>query len=311
MVGTNQTTMTEFFLLGFSNYPNLEIALFLLCLPIFLVILLGNIILIVINVLDSHLHTPMYFFLSNLSLLDICFTSSFFPLMLVNFLSAQKTIFFFGCTVQMFASLAMGSTECILLAMMAYDRYVAICNPLRYPIIMNKRLCVSMTTGSWVLGCFNSLLQTVLVLKLPFCGQNTIDHFACEILAVLKLMCADISLNELTLMIGSVTIVFTPLLLICVSYVCILSSILRITSAKGRHKAFSACSAHLGVVLLFYGASLFMYMKPKKKDVAISDEVISLSYGAVTPMLNPIIYSLRNKEVKEAVRKLLSHSLYS
>ncbi|XP_074052060.1 olfactory receptor 13C7-like [Macrotis lagotis] len=304
MNGANQTVVLEFILLGLSKHHNVEITLFVLCLGIYLVILLGNSSLIVLSILDSNLHTPMYFFLSNLSLMDIFGTSSFVPLMLVNFLSVRKTISFPGCALQMYLTHALGTTECVLLAMMAYDRYVAICNPLRYTIIMNMRVCVYLAALSWIVGSINSLLQTILALRLSFCGNNIIDHFFCEILAVLKLACVDISLNALVMMIAVMLVTMTPMLLIFISYVFILATIIRVNSAEGRKKAFSTCSAHLTVVIIFYGTILFMYSKPKAKDPD-SDKLIALFYGAVTSMLNPIIYSLRNKEVKAAVQKVI------
>ncbi|EHB17959.1 Olfactory receptor 13D1 [Heterocephalus glaber] len=276
----------------------------------YMIILLGNSLLIFISILDSRLHTPMYFFLGNLSFLDICYTSSSIPPMLVIFMSERKSISFIGCVLQMVISLGLDSTECVLLAVMAYDRYAAICNPLRYPITMNKVLYVHMAVWSWVIGCLNSLVQTVLTVVLPFCGNNVIDHLTCEILALLKLVCSDISINVLIMTVASIVLLVIPLLLIFVSYIFILSSILRINSSEGRKKAFSTCSAHLTVVILFYGSALFMYMKPKSKFTKASDEIIGLSYGVVAPMLNPIIYSLRNKEVKEAVKKILSKNLH-
>ncbi|XP_057578264.1 olfactory receptor 13C3-like [Hippopotamus amphibius kiboko] len=296
----NNWTEIEFILQGLSEYPRAEKILFVMCLLMYLVILLGT--LIILTFLDSHLHTPMYFFLGNLSFLDIWYTSSFIPSTLIYFLSEKKTISFTRCVVQMSVSYTMGSTECVLLAVMAYDRYLAICVPLRYPIIMSKALCIQMTALSWGLGFFNSLTETILAIRLPFCGKNVINHFACEILAFVKLACTDISLNEITIMLGNVIFLFVPLLLICVSYIFILSTVLRIKSAEGRKKAFSTCSAHITVVTLFYGTILFMYMKPKSKDSAF-DKLIALFYGAVTPMLNPIIYSLRNAEVHAAMKK--------
>nr|XP_021527775.1 olfactory receptor 13C7-like [Aotus nancymaae] len=275
-----------------------------MCLVMYLVTLLGNSTFIVLTLLDACLHTPMYFFLGNLSFLGkIWYTSSFIPSMLIHFLSEKKTISFTRCVVQMSVSYTMGSTECVLLAVMAYDRYVAICNPLRYPIIMGKALCIQMAALSWGLGFLNSLTETVLAIRLPFCGKNVINHFVCEILAFVKLACTDISLNEIIIMLGNVIFLFSPLLLICISYIFILSTVLRINSAEGRKKAFSTCSVHLTVVIVFYGTILFMYMKPKSKDSAF-DKLIALFYGIVTPMLNPIIYSLRNTEhdVLEPVR---------
>ncbi|XP_055973452.1 olfactory receptor 13D1-like [Sorex fumeus] len=305
----NYSTVTEFFLVGLSQYPELRILLFVLCLIMYVIILLGNSLLIIIIILDSRLHTPMYFFLGNLSFLDICYTSSSIPTMLVMFASERKSMSFLGCALQMFLSLGLGSTECVLLAMMAYDRYVAICSPLRYPTIMKKMLYVHMAAWSWIMGGLNSLLQTSLAMTLPFCGSNVIDHVTCEILALLKLACADISINVFIMAVASFVLLIAPLMLICISYVFILSSILRINSAEGRKKAFSTCSSHLTVVILFYGSALFMYMKPKSKDTTVSDELIGLSYGVITPMLNPIIYSMRNKDVKEAVKKILNRHL--
>lgn len=301
---TNWTEI-EFILQGLSEYPRAEKFLFVMCLVMYLVILLGNGTLVILTLLDSRLHTPMYFFLANLSFLDIWYTSSFIPTTLIHFLSKKKTISFTRCVVQMSVSYSMGSTECVLLAVMAYDRFVAICNPLRYPIIMSKALCIQLAALSWVLGFFNSLTETILAIQLPFCGKNVINHFSCEILALVKLACTDISLNEIAIMLGNVIFLFTPLLLIFISYIFILSTVLRINSAEGRKKAFSTCSAHLTVVTVFYGTILFMYMKPKSKDSAFN-KLIALFYGVVTPMLNPIIYSLRNKEVQGALRKLVS-----
>ncbi|KAI2553408.1 olfactory receptor family 13 subfamily D member 1 [Homo sapiens] len=306
----NYSAMTEFFLVGLSQYPELQLFLFLLCLIMYMIILLGNSLLIIITILDSRLHTPMYFFLGNLSFLDICYTSSSIPPMLIIFMSERKSISFIGCALQMVVSLGLGSTECVLLAVMAYDHYVAICNPLRYSIIMNGVLYVQMAAWSWIIGCLTSLLQTVLTMMLPFCGNNVIDHITCEILALLKLVCSDITINVLIMTVTNIVSLVILLLLIFISYVFILSSILRINCAEGRKKAFSTCSAHSIVVILFYGSALFMYMKPKSKNTNTSDEIIGLSYGVVSPMLNPIIYSLRNKEVKEAVKKVLSRHLH-
>uniref|UniRef100_A0A8C9USI8 Olfactory receptor n=1 Tax=Spermophilus dauricus TaxID=99837 RepID=A0A8C9USI8_SPEDA len=306
----NYSAVTEFFLVGLSQYPELQHFLFVLCLIMYKIILLGNSLLIIISILDPRLHTPMYFFLGNLSFLDICYTSSSIPSVLIIFMSERISISFLSCTLQMFFTLGLGSTECVLLAVMAYDRYVAICNPLRYPIIMNKVLYMHLAVWSWAIGCMNSLVQTVMTMVLPFCGNNVIDHLTCEILALLKLVCSDISMNVLIMTVASVVLLVIPLLLIFVSYIFILSSILKINSAEGRKKAFSTCSAHLTVVILFYGSALFMYTKPKSKNTKVSDEIIGLSYGVITPMLNPIIYSLRNKEVKEAVKKILNRYLH-
>ncbi|XP_037653510.1 olfactory receptor 13C7 [Choloepus didactylus] len=312
MIKSNHTSpVMEFILLGLSAHPKLEKMFFLLILLMYLVILLGNGVLILVTILDSHLHTPMYFFLGNLSFLDICFTTSSVPLILDSFLTPRKTISFSACAVQMFLSFAMGATECVLLSMMAFDRYVAICNPLRYPMVMSKAAFVPMAAGSWAAGSTTAMVQTFLAMQLPFCGDNVINHFTCEILAVLKLACADISINVISMGVANVIFLGVPVLFITVSYAFIIATILRLPSAEGRRKAFSTCSAHLTVVVVFYGTILFMYAKPKSKDQMgadkqdLSDKLISLFYGVLTPMLNPIIYSLRNKDVKAAVRNLV------
>ncbi|NP_001000406.1 olfactory receptor Olr836 [Rattus norvegicus] len=309
---SNETSLVSYFiLLGLSAHPRLEKTFFVLILLMYLVILLGNGVLILVTILDSHLHTPMYFFLGNLSFLDICYTTSSIPLVLDGFLTPRKTISFSGCAMQMFLSFAMGATECVLLGMMAFDRYVAICNPLRYPVVMSKAAYVPMAAGSWAGGSITATVQTSLAMRLPFCGDNVINHFTCEILAVLKLACADISINVISMAVGNAVFLGVPVLFIFVSYIFILSTILRIPSAEGRKKAFSTCSAHLTVVIVFYGTILFMYGKPKSKDPLgadkqdLADKLISLFYGVLTPMLNPIIYSLRNKDVRAAVRNLL------
>ncbi|XP_008140340.2 olfactory receptor 2K2 [Eptesicus fuscus] len=303
MQAENLTIWSFFFLEGFSKYPTLEIVLFVFSLVMYLITLLGNSTLILITALDARLQTPMYFFLGNLSFMDICYTSASIPTLLVNLLSAQKTITFSGCAVQMYLALAMGSTECVLLAVMAYDRCVAICNPLRYPVLMSRQACVQLATASWVTGCLTALLEASFALRMPLCG-NLIDHFTCEILAVLKLACASSLLMDMTLLVVSVLLLPVPMLLICISYVFILSTILRISSAEGRSKAFSTCGAHVTVVILYYGAALSMYLKPSSSGSQQTDKIISLLYGMLTPMLNPIIYSFRNKEVKDAVKKL-------
>uniref|UniRef100_G1TKK1 Olfactory receptor n=1 Tax=Oryctolagus cuniculus TaxID=9986 RepID=G1TKK1_RABIT len=317
MGDSNQTSVSEFLLLefillGLSGYAKLEMVFFAMILAMYLVVLIGNGVLIIASICDSRLHTPMYFFLGNLSFLDICYTSSSVPSTLVSLISKKRTISFYGCAVQMFFGFAMGSTECFLLGMMAFDRYVAICNPLRYPIFMSKVVYVLMASVSWLSGGINSVVQTSLAMRLPFCGNNIINHFTCEILAVLKLACADISLNIITMVISNTAFLVIPLLVIFFSYMFILYTILRMNTATGRHKAFSTCSAHLTVVIIFYGTIFFMYAKPKSQDLMgednlqTSDKLISLFYGIMTPMLNPIIYSLRNRDVKTAVKYLLN-----
>ncbi|KAM9206571.1 olfactory receptor 13C7-like [Dugong dugon] len=312
MVRSSQTSpMMGFILQGLSAHAMLEKTFFVLIFVVYLMILLGNGVLILVTILDSHLHTPMYFFLRNLSFLDICYTTSSVPLILDSFLTPRKTIPFSACAVQMLLYFAMGTTECVLLSMMALDLYVAICNPLRYREIMRKTAYVPMAASSLAAGSTTAMVQTSLAMRLPFCGDNVINHFPCEILAVLRLACADISINVISMGVANMIFLGIPVLFIFFSYVFIIATILRIPSAEGRKKAFSTCSAHLTVVVVFYGTILFMYAKPKSRDPLgadkqdLSDKLISLFYGVVTPMLNPIIYSLRNKDVKAAVRNLV------
>ncbi|XP_039074559.1 olfactory receptor 2S2 [Hyaena hyaena] len=306
-----------FILLGLSAHPRLEKTFFVLIMLMYVVILLGNGVLILVTILDSRLHTPMYFFLGNLSFLDICYTTTSIPLLLDGFLTPRKTISFSGCAVQMFLSFTMGATECVLLGMMAFDRYVAICNPLRYAVVMSKSVYVSMAVSSWTIGGAASVVHTSLTIQLPFCGDNVINHFTCEILAVLKLSCADITINVISMEVSDVIFLGVPVLFISVSYIFIMATILRIPSIEGRKKAFSTCSAHLTVVVIFYGTLFVMYGKPKSKDPQgadkedLSDKLIPLFYGVVTPMLNPIIYSLRNNDVKAAVRNLVALKYFS
>ncbi|XP_004600497.2 olfactory receptor 13C8 [Sorex araneus] len=316
MERNNGSMLTEFILIGLSAHPKLQTVLFVLVLWMYLIILLGNGILITVIINDSHLHTPMYFFLCNLSFLDICYTSSSVPLILDNFLTVTKRVSFSGCMVQMFLSFAMGATECLLLGVMALDRYIAICYPLRYPVIMSKSVYVPMAVGSWVAGLVDSMVQTSLAIQLQFCA-NVINHFVCEILAILKLACTDITINVISMTGSNLIFLVIPLLIISISYIFIVATILMIPSTEGKRKAFSTCSSHLTVVIIFYGTIFFMYAKPKSKSSAgtnnqdIFDALISLFYGVVTPMLNPLIYSLRNKDVKTAVKNMVGRTKFS
>lgn len=317
MERTNGSVVTEFVLAGLSSNPKLQTVFFALILWMYLMILLENGVLISVIIYDSHLHTPMYFFLCNLSFLDICYTSSSVPLIFGSFLTVRKRVSFSGCMVQMFLSFAMGVTECVLLGMMALDRYVAICYPLRYPAIMSKGAYVTMAAACWVSGLVDSAVQTCLAMQLPFCANNVINHIACEILAILKLACADISVDVISMAGSNLIVLVIPLLVISISYIFIIATILRIPSTEGKHKAFSTCSAHLTVVILFYGTIFFMYAKPKSKSSVGADKqdifevLISLFYGVMTPMINPLIYSLRNKDVKAAVKNMLGRKTFS
>uniref|UniRef100_A0A8C0GPH9 Olfactory receptor n=1 Tax=Chelonoidis abingdonii TaxID=106734 RepID=A0A8C0GPH9_CHEAB len=279
-------SLGEFILLGVSDRPQLEMLLFVLILICYTMTLLGNTTIILVSWLDSHLHTPMYFFLSNLSFLDLCYTTSIGPQMLVNFCSSRKTISLAGCVAQLYISLSLGFTECLLLAVMAYDRYAAVCQ-----LLPTTCLC----------GFGNSMLQTILTLQLPRCGQNQIEHFLCELPALLKLACVDTSANEAELLASAFFFLLVPLGFILVSYSYTGAPVLRIHSAKGRLKTFNTCTSHLAVVSLFYGTAISMYLQPPSSYSQDRGKMASLFYTMVTPMLNPLIYMLRNKEVHRAL----------
>ncbi|XP_028569493.1 olfactory receptor 2G3-like isoform X1 [Podarcis muralis] len=304
----NQSYEGEFILLGVADRPRLEMLLFGLVLVCYTITLLGNTTIIVVSRLDPHLHTPMYFFLTNLSVLDLCFTTSVGPQMLVNFWRKSKTISYGACVAQLYIFLALGSTECVLLVVMAYDRYAAVCHPLRYTTIMSHSVCYKMAAAAWVSGICNPVMETVMTLRLPRCGENRIDNFFCEVPALIKLACADTSLTEAVLFTSSVLFLVTPLGLIVVSYSFIVAAVLRIRSAEGRRKAFNTCASHLTVVSLFFGTALFTYLQPPSNNAHDKAKMASLFYTFVTTMLNPLIYTLRNKEVHKALRRLMKRT---
>ncbi|XP_077180818.1 olfactory receptor 2G3-like isoform X1 [Paroedura picta] len=304
----NQSYPGEFILLGMADRPRLEMFLFAVILLCYTMTLLGNTAIIVVSRLDPSLHTPMYFFLSNLSFLDLSFTTSIGPQMLVNFWRTRKAITYVACLVQLYVSLALGSAECILLAVMAYDRYAAVCQPLHYATIMSHSVCLKMAATSWVSGLCTSLLQTAMTLKLPLCGNNKVDHFFCEVPALLKLACVDTSVNEAVLFVFSAFFLLVPLGLIVVSYAYITAAVLRIRSATGRQKAFSTCTSHLIVVSLFYGTIIFCYLQPPSNYSRDTGKMMSLFYTFVTTMLNPLIYTLRNKEVRRALKRTMNRN---
>ncbi|XP_048342164.1 olfactory receptor 1020-like [Sphaerodactylus townsendi] len=305
MAETNFTTITEFILLGFSDNQKLQLVPFMVFLLIYLLILVGNIGMVTLISIDSRLHTPMYFFLSNLSVLDICYSSVIAPRSLIAFVAEIKTISFTGCAMQFFFFCIAVSCECCLLAVMAYDRFIAICNPLLYTAVMSKRLCKLLVTGSYLTGCTNAVVQTTLIFNLSFCGSNIINHFFCDVPPILKLSCSDTHVIDIVHFTFSTAIVSVTLLTILVSYTYILIAIIRINSAEGRHKAFSTCASHLTAVIVFYGTAIFMYLRPTSKYSMQQDKIISVFYTLAIPMLNPLIYSLRNKEVKDAFKRLL------
>ncbi|XP_075399405.1 olfactory receptor 6M1-like [Tenrec ecaudatus] len=302
----NKTRVTEFILLGFQTEKEVEILLFVVFLFMYMTSLIGNTMIILLVCVDYHLHSPMYFFVANLSFLELTITSTVVPKMLANTFSLTKVISFMGCLTQSFFYFLFGSTEFFILAVMSFDRYVAICNPLRYTTIMNKETCILLLLGSYV-GAFLSVLGPSIVTgPLPFCGPNVINHFFCDSAPVLKLVCADISLAELADFLSSAVLLLGSLLLTVVSYTYIVITILRIPSVQGRQKAFSTCVSHITVVTLYYGSSIFIYVRPKKGNVMDVNKFATVLNTIVTPMLNPFIYSLRNEKVKESLRDACS-----
>ncbi|ELW47536.1 olfactory receptor-like protein OLF3 [Tupaia chinensis] len=306
-MGTNnETWVKEFILLGLSSDWNTQVSLFVLFLVMYLLTVPGNILIILLIRLDSRLHTPMYFFLTNLSLVDVSYATSIVPQMLVHFLAERKVITHVSCAAQLFFSLGLGGTESVLLAVMAYDRYVAVCDPLQYSVIMHKGLCTRLAVISWVSGSTNSLMHTAITFQLPMCTNN-IDHISCEILAVVRLACVVTSSSEVTIMVSSIILLMTPFCLVLLSYIRIISTILKIQSTDGRKKAFHTCASHLTVVAMCYGTTIFTYIQPHSGPSVLQEKLISLFYAILLPMLNPMIYSLRNKEVKGAWQKLLGN----
>ncbi|XP_048372572.1 olfactory receptor 2G3-like [Sphaerodactylus townsendi] len=301
----NQTCISEFLLLGFSRERGTNMVLFAVVLCMYLVTLAGNTLIIVATCIDPRLSTPMYFFLCNLSVLDIGYTTSVVPQSLVHIVTNLKSIPFNRCIAQLYIALFLGSIEYFLLAFMAYDRYVAICHPLHYKIIMSRSVYLQMIMASWLFGLTNAVVHTTFTMRLRFCNNNTINHFCCELLAVMNLACSDRFVNDIGLMVSGVLVLFIPCSLIVLSYVYIIRAILRIRSAEGRHRAFSTCTSHLTVVILCFGTTMIAYMTPKAEASSNRDKMLSFFYAVVTPMLNPLIYSLRNKEVKAALTKIM------
>uniref|UniRef100_A0A8C4WGU3 Olfactory receptor n=1 Tax=Gopherus evgoodei TaxID=1825980 RepID=A0A8C4WGU3_9SAUR len=297
MAWGNDTTVTEFILAGFTDHPELQVALFLIFLVIYVLTLLGNMGMIGLIWRDSRFHTPMYILLSNLSLVDLGYSSSIAPRVLVSFSRKSKAISYAG-------------SESLLLAVMAYDRYVAICNPLLYRLIMSKRSCVWLLASSYMAGAANATMFTSCTFQLSFCGPNVIDHYFCDVLPLMRLSCTDTHNNEMLLSIFAGFIQLTTILIILFSYLYITAAILRIRSSEGRRKAFSTCASHLTAVAIFYGTTVFIYLRPSSTSSREQDQVISVFYTVVIPMLNPLIYSLRNKEVKAALGRTLERRNY-
>ncbi|XP_055964331.1 olfactory receptor 12-like [Sorex fumeus] len=296
-------TLQNFVLVGFKGGPETQALLFAVFLALYMVTILGNLIMIVVITRDARLHSPMYFFLRNLSFLDLCYSTVIAPNALADFFSS-KAITFAGCAAQFFFFSLLGSTECFLLAVMAYDRFMAICSPLRYPVTMRPSACARLVLVSYCGGLFNTTMQTSFTFSLPFCGSNRINHFFCDVTALLQLACADTALNEMILFGICGLIILGTTAVIIVSYGYIIVTILRMRAGSGRLKVFSTCGSHLTAVSLFYGTLFVIYAQPGAMESMEQSKVISVFYTLVIPMLNPLIYSLRNKDVKEALRRL-------
>ncbi|XP_007934825.1 olfactory receptor 1L6-like [Orycteropus afer afer] len=300
----NQSHITEFFLLGLTNDPKQQVWLFVSFLTMYLVNVFGNSVIIAAIQGDARLHTPMYFFLSNLSFVDICFTNVIVPRMLANMLSKSKTVSFAHCLTQMYFFVACAITDSFLLAAMAIDRYVAICNPLHYTSTMSPRRCVLLVMASWVVSHIHSLTHTILMSRLSFCGTNIIHHFFCDVQPLLTLSCSDTSVNELLAFTEGSFVIMSPFIFIIVSYAYITRAVLRVPSGGGRYKVFSTCGSHLTIVALYYGTAISVYIRPSSTYSVTKDRVVTVFYTVVIPMLNPFIYSLRNRDMKQALRKL-------
>ncbi|XP_006167683.1 olfactory receptor 1E5 [Tupaia chinensis] len=302
----NTTAISEFLLQGLPLEPDQQGLVYALFLAMYLTTVLGNLLIIILIRLDSHLHTPMYFLLSNLSFSDLCFSSVTVPKLLKNMQSQDPSISYAGCLTQMYFFLLFADLESFLLVAMAYDRYVAICFPLHYTFILSPRLCLSLVVLSWVLATFISLLHTLLTARLSFCADNVIPHFFCDLSALLKLACSDIQINEIVIFIVGGLVTIVPFLLIFSSYARIVSSILKVPSARGIRKAISTCGSHLSVVSLFYGTIIGLYLCPSVGNSTMKETVMAVMYTVVTPMLNPFIYSLRNQDIKGALKNIFT-----
>ncbi|XP_052567780.1 olfactory receptor 508 [Peromyscus californicus insignis] len=304
----NYTVVTEFILVGLTEDATIRAILFVVFLIIYSVTLMGNVIIIMLIRSSPQLHTPMYLFLSHLAFVDIGYSSSVTPIMLKGFLRKETFIIVAGCVAQLCSVVTFGSAECFLLAAMAYDRYVAICSPLLYATQMSSKVCILLVGTSYLGGCVNAWTFTGCLLNLSFCGPNKVNHFFCDYSPLLKLSCAHDFSSEVIPAISSGSIIVVTVFIIALSYVYILVSILKMRSPEGRHKAFSTCTSHLTAVTLFYGTITFIYVMPKSSYSTDQNKVVSVFYTVVIPMLNPIIYSLRNKDVKEAMKKLMANT---
>ncbi|XP_054858943.1 olfactory receptor 10R2-like [Eublepharis macularius] len=304
----NQSVVTEFILIGFSGFPGLQVPLFVVFIIMYFTILTGNIIIVTTINHDSSLHTPMYFFLAILSSSEICYTLIIIPNMLTNLLRVKATISFVGCATQMCMFLGFGCTNCMLLTVMGYDRYVSICKPLHYQVLMNQGFCTKLVVFSATTGFLFSTIETIFVFTLPFCGLNKINHFFCDLAPLLELACARNYIGEAVIFLICFLVVFCSFFLILLSYILILNTILKIPTTDGKRKAFSTCASHLIVVIVHFGCISIIYLRPKSRYTLNGDTLISVTYTLVTPLLNPVVYSLRNKDVQVALKKSLGRS---
>ncbi|XP_072473038.1 olfactory receptor 8G50-like [Notamacropus eugenii] len=310
MATGNYSLVTEFILIGLTDQPELQLPLLLLFIGIYVVTVLGNLGMIILIRLSSHLHTPMYYFLCSLSFIDLCQSTIITPKMLVNFVSEKNTISYPECIAQFYFFAFLGISECHMLAAMAYDRYVAICHPLLYSLMMSHQVCCSLVGGVYALGLVEATGHTVCLLRVLFCKENAINHYFCDLLPLLKLSCSSTYVNEVVILSFGAFNIFFPILTIIYSYVLIISSILKIQSTEGRSKAFSTCSSHVVAVGVFFGSCAFMYLQPSSSSSMDQGKVSSVFYSTIIPMLNPLIYSLRNKDVKIALSKAIERRTF-
>ena len=307
---TNRSLVTTFILIGLPHAPALDIPLFTIFLVIYVLTMMGNLLILLVIRVDSHLHTPMYYFLTNLSFIDMWFSTVTVPKMLMTFGSpGGRMISFHSCMAQLYCFHFLGSTECFLCTVTSYDRYLAISHPLRYASMMRGRTCALLATSTWLSGSLHSAVQTTLTFRLPYCGPSQIQHYFCDAPPILRLACADTSVNEIVIFVNIGVVASGCFLLIVLSYVSIVCSILKIRTSEGRHRAFQTCASHCIVVLCFFGPGLFIYLRPGSRDAV--DGVVAVFYTVLTPLLNPVVYTLRNKEVKKALLNVGSKSIFT
>ncbi|XP_006032298.1 olfactory receptor 1009-like [Alligator sinensis] len=311
MDGGNCTQVTEFLFTGFREHPGFQVTLFVLFLLIYVITLMGNLGMVFLIRTDARLKIPMYYFLGNLAVVDFCFSTVVTPNMLADLLADKKAISYSGCVAQVFLLCFFGVAECFLLATMAYDRYVAICAPLMYTVTMSPRLCAQLVIGSLIAGWLNGMAQATGILQLTFCGPNVINLFFCDVSPLLSLSTSDATISHIVLLTVAIGFGMCSSFIVLTSYIFILSAILRMHSTEGKRKAFNTCTSHLTVVSIFYGTCLFIHVKPRTNDRHPEDKWASVFYTVVTPMLNPLIYSLRNKEVKDALKRVISRTKIS